>query len=130
MIDNLSYIHGHFVAYDLLGYAALYSMSKAGILALTKSAAQKYAADNIRINALVAGGFDTEMLQNGISQAVGGNKLKAEETLKGYAARVPAGQIGRPEEAAQAALWLCRDASSRVTGQSLIVDGGPTSWAR
>jgi NAD(P)-dependent dehydrogenase (short-subunit alcohol dehydrogenase family) len=111
-------------------YAALYSMSKAGILALTKSAAQEYAADNIRVNALVAGGFDTEMLQGAISQAVGGDKVKAEETLKGYAARVPAGRIGRPEEAAQAALWLCRDASSYVTGQSLIVDGGLTSWAR
>lgn len=111
-------------------YAALYSMSKAGILALTKSAAQEYAADNIRVNALVAGGFDTEMLQSAISQAVGGDKAKAEEALKGYAATVPAGRVGRPEEAAQAALWLCRDASSYVTGQSLIVDGGLTSWAR
>jgi NAD(P)-dependent dehydrogenase (short-subunit alcohol dehydrogenase family) len=52
-------------------YAALYSMSKAGILALTRSAAQEYAADNIRGISLVAGGFDTEMLQSAISQVVG-----------------------------------------------------------
>ncbi len=46
--------------------AALYSMSKAGILALTKSAAQEYATAGIRINALVAGGFDTDMLRSAL----------------------------------------------------------------
>jgi len=110
--------------------AALYSMSKAGVLALTKSAAQEYAADGIRVNALVAGPFDTEMLQSAISQAVGGDIAKAQEALKGYVAHIPAGRIGRPEEAAQAALWLCSDAASYVTGQSMIVDGGLTAWAR
>ena len=111
-------------------FAALYSMSKAGVLALTKSAAQEYAADGIRVNALVAGAFDTEMFQSAINQAVGGDTAKAQETLQGYAAQVPAGRIGRPEEAAQAALWLCSDAASYVTGQSMIVDGGLTAWAR
>jgi len=110
--------------------AALYSMSKAGVLALTKSAAQEYAADGIRVNALVAGAFDTEMLQSAISQAVGGDPAKAQEALKAYVAHIPAGRIGRPEEAAQAALWLCSDAASYVTGQSMIVDGGLTAWAR
>lgn len=105
-------------------------MSKAGVLALTKSAAQEYAADGIRVNALVAGPFDTEMLQSAISQAVGGDVAKAQEALKGYVAHIPAGRIGRPEEAAQAVLWLCSDAASYVTGQSMIVDGGLTAWAR
>jgi NAD(P)-dependent dehydrogenase (short-subunit alcohol dehydrogenase family) len=50
--------------------------------------------------------------------------------MKGMAARIPAGRIGRPEEAAQAALWLCSNAASYVTGQSIIVDGGLTAWAR
>jgi len=110
--------------------AALYSMSKAGILALTKSAAQEYASDGIRVNALVAGGFDTEMLRTAISQTVGGEPNKVQETFKAYASRVPIGRIGRPEEAAQAALWLCSDAASYITGQSMIVDGGVTAWAR
>jgi len=111
-------------------YASLYSMSKAGVLALTRSAAQEYASDGIRVNALVAGSFDTEMLRSAVSQMVGSDPAKVEETLNGYAARVPAGRIGRPEEAAQAALWLCSDAASYVTGQSMIVDGGLTAWAR
>lgn len=110
--------------------AALYSMSKAGILALTKSAAQDYAADGVRVNALVAGGFDTEMLQKAVSGMVGGDPGKIQEAFKGITARVPAGRIGKPEEAAQAALWLCSDAASYVTGQSMIVDGGLTAWAR
>lgn len=111
-------------------FAALYSMSKAGILALTKSAAQDYAVDGIRVNALVAGGFDTEMLHTAVSRRVGGDPDKIQEAFNGYAARVPVGRIGRPEEAAQAVLWLCSDAASYITGQSMIVDGGLTAWAR
>jgi NAD(P)-dependent dehydrogenase (short-subunit alcohol dehydrogenase family) len=109
---------------------ALYSMSKAGILGLTKSAAQEYAADGIRVNALVAGGFDTELLHNAVSQAVGGDAAKIDAAFKGFVGMVPAGRIGRPDEAAQAALWLCSDAASYVTGLSMIVDGGVTAWAR
>jgi len=110
--------------------AALYAMSKAGVLALTKSAAQEYGAYGIRINALVAGGFDTEMLRTAFSRAVGGDPAKVQEALTGFAARLPAGRVGRPEEAAEAAVWLCSEAASYVTGQSMIVDGGLTAWAR
>ncbi len=110
--------------------ASLYSMAKAGVLALTKSVAMEYAGDQIRANALVAGGFDTDMLQSAIEKVVGSDPAKITEGLKGYAARVPLGRVGDPLEAAQAALWLCSSAASYVTGQSMIVDGGLTSWAR
>lgn len=111
-------------------FAALYSMSKAGILALTKSAAQEYASDGIRVNSLVAGGFDTEMLHGAMIQATGGDEAKVQAAMKDIAAHVPAGRIGRPEEAAQAAVWLCSDAASYITGHSMIADGGLTAWAR
>lgn len=111
-------------------FAALYSMSKAGILALTKSAAQEYGVDGIRVNALVAGGFDTDMLHTAFSRLVGKDPAKIQEAFAGFSARVPAGRIGNPEEAARAALWLCSDAASYVTGHSMIVDGGLTAWAR
>lgn len=110
--------------------ASLYSMSKAGILGLTKSAAQEYASDGIRLNALVAGGFDTKMLRNAITQILGDDPAKVEEGFKGYSARVPLSRIGDPREAAQAALWLCSAAASYVTGLSMVVDGGLTCWAR
>lgn len=110
--------------------ASLYSMAKAGILALTKSAAQEYAGDGIRVNGLVAGGFDTEMLRNAVKQIAGEDPAKISEASKQQALRIPLGRIGRPREAAQAALWLCSSAASYVTGESMIVDGGMTCWAR
>jgi NAD(P)-dependent dehydrogenase (short-subunit alcohol dehydrogenase family) len=110
--------------------AALYSMSKAGILALTKSAAQEYASAGVRINALVAGGFDTDLLRAAVSQMVGGDPDKIQATLAAFAGQLALGRVGRPEEAAHAAVWLCSDAASYVTGQSMIVDGGLTAWAR
>ena len=110
--------------------ASLYSMSKAGALALTKSAAQEYAPAGIRINALVAGGFDTDMLKTAVSKMVGDDPDKIEAAMACYAGMVPLKRIGRPEEAAQAVLWLCSEAASYVTGQSMIVDGGLTAWAR
>jgi NAD(P)-dependent dehydrogenase (short-subunit alcohol dehydrogenase family) len=110
--------------------AAFYSMAKAGILALTKAAAMEYAAEGIRINALVAGAFDTPMLNKAIEQAAGGDTERRKAMEKQFLSLVPLRRIGRPEEAAEAAAWLCSDASSYVTGHSMIVDGGWTAWAR
>ncbi len=109
---------------------SLYSMSKAGVLGLTKSAAQEYAADHIRINALVAGAFNTDMLRNAVIQSVGDDEARVSEAFRQYTDRIPLGRVGNPREAAEAALWLCSSNSSYITGHSLIVDGGLTSWAR
>ena len=68
-------------------------MSKAGLLALTKSAAQEYAVSGIRINALVAGGFDTDMLRSALSQAVGEDPEKVRAAMNGYAGMVPLGRL-------------------------------------
>jgi len=109
---------------------AFYAMAKAGILALTKTAAMEYAADGIRLNALVAGAFDTPMLDKAMDGAAGGN-AEARKTLEQrYLSMIPLRRIGRPEEAAETAAWLCSEASSYVTGHSMIVDGGLTAWAR
>jgi len=119
-IVNVSSING-------LGGVAmngLYAASKAGLVALTKSAAQEYAKQGIRLNAMVAGGFRTPMLETVAETVAPGN---AEAMLEGFAQQVPLGRVGRPEEAAAAILWLASDASSYVTGSSLIVDGGMTS---
>lgn len=103
---------------------AFYAAAKAGVLALSKSAAQEYAPQGIRVNALVAGGFRTPMLE-GVFEQVSPDDPAAAEA--GYAQMVPLGRIGRPEEAAEAVLWLCSEAASYVTGHSLIVDGGVTA---
>lgn len=103
---------------------AFYAAAKAGVLALTKSAAQEYAQNGIRVNALVAGAFRTPMLEGVFDRIAPGDAATAEA---GYAQWVPLRRIGRPEEAADAVLWLCSGAASYVTGHSLIVDGGMTS---
>lgn len=109
---------------------ALYAAAKAGVLALTKSAAWEYAAQHVRVNALVPGAFRTPMLEGVFDRAGGGTPEGAAAVEAAYAGRIALGRIGRPEEAAAAALWLCSDAASYVTGHSLIVDGGQTAWAR
>jgi NAD(P)-dependent dehydrogenase (short-subunit alcohol dehydrogenase family) len=103
---------------------ALYATAKAGVLALTKSAAQEYATQGIRINALVAGGFQTPMLEGVFARVSPADPSGAEA---GFRQMVPLGRIGRPEEAADAVLWLCSGQASYVTGHSLIVDGGMTA---
>ncbi|HYF39693.1 MAG TPA: glucose 1-dehydrogenase [Gemmatimonadales bacterium] len=108
---------------------ALYSAAKAGVLALTKSAAQEYATQDIRVNALVAGAFRTPMLE-GIFEAVGAQGGGPDAVEAQYAALNPMRRIGSPEEAAQAVIWLCSDAASYVTGHSMIVDGGMTAGTR
>ena len=109
---------------------ALYSAAKAGILALTKSAAQEYATRAIRVNALVAGAFRTPMLEHVFERAGGGSLEGAAAVEARYTERIPLQRIGRPEEAAAAAVWLCSDAASYLTGHSLIVDGGMTASVR
>ena len=109
---------------------ALYSAAKAGVLALTKSAAQEYAAHGIRVNALVAGAFRTPMLEGVFEHASGGDPAAAKAVEARYIGMIPLGRLGRPDEAASAAVWLCSDAASYVTGHSMIVDGGVSAFVR
>jgi NAD(P)-dependent dehydrogenase (short-subunit alcohol dehydrogenase family) len=109
---------------------ALYSAAKAGVLALTKSAAQEYATRGIRVNALVAGAFRTPMLER-VFDTVGRDTSKGPAAVESqYVGLIPMRRLGQPEEAAEAAVWLCSDAASYVTGQSMIVDGGMTAATR
>ncbi len=95
----------------------IYHAAKHGVLGFTKSAALEYAARGIRINAVCPGLIWTAMADQMVAGGQG-EALKAMEKL------IPMGRVGRPEEIADAVLWLCSDAASYVTGQSISVDGG------
>lgn len=96
---------------------ANYHAAKHGVIGLTKSAALEYAARNIRVNAVCPGLIWTPMADQMVAAGQG-------EALEGMTQAVPMGRHGRPEEIADAVLWLTSSASSYVTGQSISVDGG------
>lgn len=98
---------------------AAYHASKHGVIGLTKSAAVEYAPRGIRINAVCPGVVDTPMVADMlVGQA---------EAMAGIIAQQPIGRLGRAEEIAAAALWLCSSAASFVLGVALPVDGGYTT---
>ncbi len=95
-----------------------YQASKHGVLGLTKSAALEYAARGIRINAVCPGIIHTAMLDKMMETQA--------DALGTMLKDVPIGRLGRPEEIANAVLWLCSSAASFMIGHALAVDGGYT----
>jgi NAD(P)-dependent dehydrogenase (short-subunit alcohol dehydrogenase family) len=95
-----------------------YHAAKHGVIGFTKSAALEYATRGIRVNDICPGMIQTPMADRMIAEGQG---EELEHMLKTF---VPMGRMGRPEEIADAVLWLSSDAASYVTGQSISVDGG------
>jgi NAD(P)-dependent dehydrogenase (short-subunit alcohol dehydrogenase family) len=93
-----------------------YVAAKHGVVGLTKTAALEYAKAGIRVNAVCPGVIRTPMFERGLKV-----DPRIEETMS---AREPIGRLGKPEEIAEAVVWLCSDAASFVTGLPMAVDGG------
>jgi NAD(P)-dependent dehydrogenase (short-subunit alcohol dehydrogenase family) len=96
---------------------AVYTSTKHAVAGLSRAAANAYAADGIRINVVLPGAIDTEMLR-GKMEMVGRTEADVVPSLSLN------GRFGRPEEVAQAVLWLSSDRSSYTYGHLLAVDGG------
>jgi NAD(P)-dependent dehydrogenase (short-subunit alcohol dehydrogenase family) len=92
---------------------AAYAASKHAIIGLTKSAALDYAKSKIRVNAVLPGNIETPMMD----RFTGGDIQKAIDLE-------PVGRLGKPEEIADAVLWMSADLGAFVTGASISVDGG------
>jgi NAD(P)-dependent dehydrogenase (short-subunit alcohol dehydrogenase family) len=122
-----------------------YAAAKGGVIQLSRTAAVEYASHNIRINVICPGLIDTPMAVRTLKRMSIGAMVPdparpqwLEAGLDGLMRWEPAGKLfsrlmqplgrpGRPEEIAAAAVWLCSEASSFVTGQTLVVDGGMTA---
>jgi cyclopentanol dehydrogenase len=98
------------------GKAAAYHSAKAGVLMLSKAAAVEYARENIRVNAVLPGVIDTPRIA---SLAGDWRQYLIEHT--------PMHRLGRPDEIANAVVFLASDEASFITGTSLVVDGGYTA---
>ena len=99
--------------------AAAYCASKGAVVLLTKAMALDHGEQNIRVNCICPGDTDTPMLRHEARQLG-----ESDERFLAEAAQRPLQRIGQPDDIAQAALYLASDASSFVTGTSLVVDGG------
>jgi NAD(P)-dependent dehydrogenase (short-subunit alcohol dehydrogenase family) len=99
--------------------AAAYCASKGAVVLMTKAMAIDHGRQNIRVNCICPGDTDTAMLRSEARQLG-----EPEDQFLSESANRPLGRVGKPEEIAQAALYLASDASSFVTGAALVVDGG------
>jgi NAD(P)-dependent dehydrogenase (short-subunit alcohol dehydrogenase family) len=113
-IVNISSTYGHTGAAG----ASVYSASKHAVEGLTKSAALEAAGTGVRVNVIAPGPIETAML-NRFTQTA--------ERKAGLASTVPLKRVGRPEEIAQAIVFVSSDKASFITGASYLVDGGKTA---
>jgi NAD(P)-dependent dehydrogenase (short-subunit alcohol dehydrogenase family) len=110
--DKRIYEGSHYLGRQI-NNPAVYSASKAGVVGLTRYLAAYWADKGIRVNTLIPGGVESG--QN--------------ETFKQrYSARVPMGRMAQAHEMVGAVIYLASDASSYVTGQNIVVDGGLSAW--
>jgi NAD(P)-dependent dehydrogenase (short-subunit alcohol dehydrogenase family) len=110
--DHRIYKNSSFQGHSM-GSPAVYSFTKAGVIGLTKYLATYWADKGIRVNTLTPGGVESG--QN-------------ETFKKQYSSRIPLGRMADREELVGALLYLASDASSYVTGQNIVVDGGLDAW--
>jgi len=97
----------------------LYAASKHAVVGLTKTAAAEYGKAGIRVNSVCPGIIRTPMLERALER----EPRRENSIVKAH----PIGRLGEAEEIANAAVWLCSDAASFVTGHQLAVDGGLTA---
>lgn len=122
-IVNVASVHALATSAEIGAYAA----SKGGLLALTRAMAIEFAADRVRVNAVLPGATDTAMLEAGLSRSSleGENR---EESGVALAEKILLGRVARPEEIGRAIFFLADEKqSSYITGQPLVVDGGATA---
>ncbi|MEJ2708784.1 MAG: SDR family NAD(P)-dependent oxidoreductase [Anaerolineales bacterium] len=104
--------------HDAAPNIAAYATSKFAVTGLTKAAACDYLQDGIRVNCICPGPTDTPMIRGG----------RSPEELAEFVSGLPIQRLAKPQEVAQAVVFLASDESAYITGVAFPVDGGQTAW--
>jgi NAD(P)-dependent dehydrogenase (short-subunit alcohol dehydrogenase family) len=102
-------------AFNFAPALSIYASGKAALMSVTRSMAAEFAPLGIRVNAMAPGPVDTDMMRNNPQEAI--DLMKGGTLMK---------RLATPDEMVGAALLMCSDAGSYMTGQVVIVDGGGT----
>lgn len=105
-------------------YVAAYCAAKHGVIGLTRALALELATKSVTVNAVCPGYTDTEIVRASITNIVARTGRSEADALATLVAHNPQRRLIRPEEVANAVLWLCLPGSDSVTGQSISVSGG------
>jgi NAD(P)-dependent dehydrogenase (short-subunit alcohol dehydrogenase family) len=119
-IVNIASVAAFNAGADVASYAA----SKAGVIALTRSAAQRYGGLGIRVNALCPGWVDTPMGAQEMKDIAHASGISVEQAVERTVDRIALGRMATPDEIAAVCLFLASDEASFVTGSALVADGG------
>jgi NAD(P)-dependent dehydrogenase (short-subunit alcohol dehydrogenase family) len=107
-------------------YVAPYVAAKHGVVGLMRALALETATAGITVNAVCPGFTETAMLSDAVERIAKTTARSEAETRATLAANNPQGRFVRPQEVADAVLWLCADGSAAITGQAISVSGGET----
>jgi NAD(P)-dependent dehydrogenase (short-subunit alcohol dehydrogenase family) len=118
-ILNLASIASKYAVADRFAY----SMSKGAVLTMTFSVAKDYIDKNIRCNCVCPARIHTPFVDNFVAQNYPGREAEIMESLSNYQ---PIGRMGKPNEVANLALFLCSEEAAFITGQAYDIDGGAT----
>lgn len=106
------------------GYVAAYCAAKHGVVGLTRALAIEVATKGVTVNAVCPGFTDTDIVKETVANIVAKTGRTAEQAQAELASRNPQKRLMRPEEVANAVVWLCLPGSEAITGQTIAVAGG------
>lgn len=105
-------------------YVAAYCAAKHGVIGLTRALALETATSGVTVNAVCPGYTETDIVKNAVANIVRKTGKTEAEARAALTSRNPQGRMVRPDEVANAVLWLCLPGAEAVTGQAIAVAGG------